>query len=200
MGSRKIVAIVGSYRKGGMIDQAVTELLRAAQERGATTTTVYLTDRHLEFCRNCRTCTQIPGPVRGQCVIDDDLESILTAIDGADALVIGSPVNYFNVTAITRRFLERLIGYAYWPWGRPGPTLRIRRPTKPAVLVTSSAMPAVMGRFATGAVRALKLICKSVGARPAGTLFVGFAAAGKEMELPPRYRARARRLGFRLAT
>lgn len=197
--NKKIVAIVGSYRMGGMVDQAVTELLQAAQERGAVTAKVHLIDRHIEFCRNCRSCTQVPGPVRGRCVIDDDMDSILTAIDEADALVIGAPVNDYNVTAVTRRFLERLLGGAYWPWGQPGPTVRMRHPTKGAVLVTSSAMPAFMGRLATGAIRALKLICRLLGARPVGTLFIGLAAGKEQPVLPPRCRARARRLGFRLA-
>lgn len=196
---KRIVAIIGSYRKGGMTDQAVTAVLRAAEERGAETSKVYLIDRHVEFCRNCRACMQVPGPVRGRCVQTDDLDSLLTAIDEADAIVVGSPVNDFNVTAVTRRFLERLVGYAYWPWGQPGPTLRIRRPTKPAVVVTSSAMPALMGRFTTGAIRALKLICRSVGARPVGTLFIGLAAGKPQPVLPTGHRARARRLGARLA-
>lgn len=197
--NKSILAIIGSYRKGGMTDQAVTELLQAAEECGATTSKVYLTDRQIEFCRNCRTCTQAPGPTRGRCVINDDLESILAAIDWADALVVASPVNDFNVTAVTRRFLERLVGCTYWPWGRPGPTVRVRRPTKSAVLVTSSAMPAFMGRLGTGAVRALKLVCRLLGARPVGTLFIGLAARREHPALPASHRARARRLGVRLA-
>jgi NAD(P)H-dependent FMN reductase len=197
--TRKVVAIVGSYRRGGMVDQAVAEVLRGAEASGARTNTVYLIDRHIEFCRNCRACTQTPGPVRGRCVQEDDFEGLLAEIDAADALVVGAPVNFYNVTAVTRRFLERLIGGAYWPWGRPGPKLRVRRPAKPAVVVTSSAMPAAMGRIFTGAVRALKLLCRSVGAKPIGTLFVGMAAADRTPRLPVTHRTRARRLGARLA-
>ena len=29
--------------------------------------------------------------------------------------------NFFNVTAVTRRFIERLICYACWPWGKKDP-------------------------------------------------------------------------------
>ncbi len=198
--NKRIVALVGSYRKGGVVDQAVSEVLRGAEERGARTETVYLIDRHIEFCRNCRACTQTPGATRGRCVQEDDLEGILAQIDAADGLVVGAPVNYYNVTAVTRRFLERLIGGAYWPWGQSGPGLRIGRPAKPAVVVTASAMPAIMGRIFTGAVRALKLVCRSVGAKPIGTLFVGMAAADREPRLPVTQRTRARRLGARLVS
>ncbi len=56
--AKKIVAIVGTYRKGRVIDTAVSEVLRGAEDGGATTQTIYLIDKHIEFCTNCRTCTQ----------------------------------------------------------------------------------------------------------------------------------------------
>ena len=55
---KKIVAIVGSYRKGRTIDTAVSEVLRGAADRGAATEKIYLIDKHIEFCNNCRACTQ----------------------------------------------------------------------------------------------------------------------------------------------
>ena len=58
----KITAIVGTYRKGGVTDSAVDEILAAAREAGAETTKIYLIDKHVEFCTNCRTCTQEEGP------------------------------------------------------------------------------------------------------------------------------------------
>ena len=48
-----VTAIVGSYRKGGIIDTAVDELLASAREEGAETAKIYLTDRQIEFCTNC---------------------------------------------------------------------------------------------------------------------------------------------------
>jgi len=56
--AKKIVAVVGSYRKGGVIDSLVTEVLSAAKEQGAQTSRLYLVDKHIEFCTNCRSCTQ----------------------------------------------------------------------------------------------------------------------------------------------
>jgi rRNA processing protein Krr1/Pno1 len=42
--AKQIVAIVGTYRKGRVIDTAVSEILRGAQSRGARTRTIYLLD------------------------------------------------------------------------------------------------------------------------------------------------------------
>jgi multimeric flavodoxin WrbA len=69
----KVTAIVGSYRKDGIIDKAVGELLTSAKREGAEVTKIYLIDKHIEFCTNCRTCTQQQGQRRGKCIIADDM-------------------------------------------------------------------------------------------------------------------------------
>ncbi len=168
--ARKVVAIVGSYRKGGTIDTAVQAVLAGAREHGAETQTIYLTDQHIEFCENCRRCTQAPGLQRGQCVQEDDLQSILDQVDAADAIVLGSPVNYWNVTAMFRRFMERLLGCIYWPWGQAMPKPRSQRLTRKAVLVASSGMPGFCIPLLTGAARALSVTAKMLGAKTVGRL------------------------------
>ena len=195
---RKVVAIVGSYRKGGVIDTAVQAVLEGAREKGAETQTIYLTDRHLEFCENCRRCTQAPGLQRGQCVQKDDLQSILDELDAADAIVLGSPVNYWNLTAIFRRFMERLLGCVYWPWGMSAPQPRNTLPTRKAVLVASSAMPGFCIPLFTGAARALRVTARMLGAKPVGKLWIGLAAQKPQQALSARTLKHARRIGLRL--
>lgn len=174
--AKKILGIVGSYRKNGMIDRLVTETLASAEALGAVTKKIYLTDLHIEFCNNCRYCTQKPGPEPGKCVHADGFNVILSEWQESDGLVIGSPVNFYNVTAVTRRFMERLVCFSYWPWGQPGPKMRSGDKDKKAVLITSSAMPSFMGRIFTGAPRALRLIATTMGAKPVRTIFAGLAA------------------------
>jgi len=197
--AQKVVAIVGSYRKGGTIDSAVQAILSAAREKGTQTHTVYLTDQHLEFCANCRRCTQAPGLQRGSCVQQDGLQSILIEIDAADSLVLGAPVNDWNVTAIFRQFMERLLGYCYWPWGQAAPRLRNKRLARRAVLVSSSAMPGFCIPLLTGAARALRLTAKTLGVKPVASLWIGLAAKQPNQPLSPRALARARRIGLTLA-
>lgn len=198
--AKKVVAIVGSYRKGGTVDTAVEAILEGARERGAETETVYLRDKHIEFCNNCRRCTQAPGVQRGQCVQQDDLDSILDRVDHADAIVLASSVNFWNVTAIFRRFMERLVGYAYWPWGNPTPMGRNTIPTKKAALVASSAAPGFLIPIATGTSRALRDTAKILGARPVGKLWIGLRGQRPEQPLAQHTLAHARRIGMRLAS
>ncbi len=197
---KTIVAIVGSYRKAGVVDAAVDEILRAAQDRGVQTTKIYLIDKHIEFCTNCRACAQNPGKVRGNCRHKDDMASILDQVDSADGLVIASPVNFYNVTAVTRRFMERLIVYGYWPWGTGAPKFRIAQSGKKAVLVTSSAAPSILGKiFFRPAVTALKAIAKCFGAQVITRLYFGLVAQKPDSTLNPKGLKRAYNAGIKLA-
>jgi multimeric flavodoxin WrbA len=197
---KKILAIVGSYRRGGTVDQAVAEVLGAAAECGAETSTIYLTDAYIEFCTNCRTCTQEPGDCRGSCVIPDDMADVLRQMDEADGLVLGSPVNFGDITALTKRFQERLVCYAYWPWDPKGaPKLRNKAKTKRAVLVTSSAAPAFLGRLMTRSINSLKKIATVVGAKHVGTVYIGLVG-DREPKLPESAARKAQALGKKLAS
>jgi putative NADPH-quinone reductase len=196
--AKRVMAIVGSYRKGGTIDTAVEAVLAGARERGAETDKIYLIDWHLEFCRNCRSCTQAPGEERGRCVIEDELAGMLDLIDGADVLVLASPVNFYNVTAVFRRFLERLLGCTYWPWGQGSPKPRSETLPRRAVLIASCAAPGFLLPIATGAPRALRLAANCLGARPVAKLWIGLAAQSPEPQLSKRVLQRASRIGERL--
>ncbi len=177
---------------------AVEAILEGAREQGAQTHAIYLTDAHIEFCTNCRRCTQAPGVQRGQCVQKDDLQAILDEIDAADAIVLGSPVNCWNVTAIFRRFMERLVGSVYWPWGTNGPVARDKGLKRRAVLVASSAAPGFLIPMLTGAAKGLRVSAEMLGAKPVAKLWIGLCAQKPHQSLSARTLERAKRIGARL--
>ncbi len=195
---RKAVAIVGSYRKGGTVDQLVDAVLEGAGEQGAETKKIYLIDQQIEYCHNCRGCTQTPGEERGRCTIEDDMAGILAQLDSADAVVLASPVNFYNVTAVFRTFLERLVGCACWPWGAKAPKPRTKVLRRKAVLIASSAAPGFLLPIATGAPRALRAAAMCLGAHPVAKLWVGLAAQNAKPQLSEKWLQRARRIGERL--
>lgn len=195
---KKIVAILGTYRKGGMTDQVVDAVLEAAAGRGAQVEKIYLIDQTIAYCDNCRACTQTAGETRGICPIEDDMAGILDRIEAADGIVLASPTNFFNATACFRAFMERSVCYTYWPWEKMAPKFRVKRPTKKAVLITGSAAPALLGRMMYGTVRALKISAKTLGAKPIGTICTSFAAKEPGNSPSPKVLAKARKLGERL--
>ncbi|MCB1888770.1 MAG: flavodoxin family protein [Rhodocyclaceae bacterium] len=198
MVARKIIAIVGSYRPGGITDQLVETTLSAARACGAETETVWLIDLAMRHCGNCRACMQQPGDGRGRCVIEDDVPGLLARIDRADGVVLASPVNIGNVTAVTRQFMERCAGAAYWPWGQAAPSLRAGKARRPAVLISSSAAPAWMARLFMGAAGALRQWAAMLGVRPVGVVWQG-RVSEEQMTLSPSVRTRALALGRQLA-
>ncbi len=191
------VAVVGSYRRGGAVDSAVALVMSGLEARGATCRTVYLRDCRIEFCTNCRSCLQAPGPERGRCVLRDDMGMLLDWIGSADVLVLGAPTNAGGVNALTQRFIERCVCLAHWPWGARAPVLRNRARRKRSVLVSASGAPAAIGRCLSGTLRSLKTVSRYLGARPVGTVWVG-GVVEREVELPAGTARRARRLAGKL--
>ena len=105
----------------------------------------------------------------------------------------------FSHTPVSR-FQERLICYAYWPWDPKGiPKLRNKAKTKRAVLVTSSAAPALLGRLMMHSVGSLKKIADVVGAKCVGTLYLGLAG-DREPKLSDSAIKKAKALGKKLAS
>ena len=198
--SKKVLAIMGSYRKDGINDQTVDAILGEARDKGAETKKIYLTDVSIDFCRNCRTCAKDdPAKSRGACVMTDDMEKLLKEIDAADALILASPINMSTVTAVMKRFLERLIVYSYWPWGQQGPRMRSSRKTKTAAIVTSSASPALIGRILMpNALQVLKSAAGLVGAKVVGTIYFGMVNMEEKQRLNPRHLAIAHAVAEKL--
>lgn len=200
--SKKIVAVVGTYRPGHVIDSAVNELLAGAEKSGVQTEKITLLDKHIEFCTNCRACSQNPGTERGICPIEDDMAGILDALETADGIVFASPINFGTVTALMKQFIERFICYGYWPWGiKKAPAIRIQLCTKPAVLITSSMCPAFPGRWLmTNSLKTMKAAARCLGAKPIGKLYFGMVAIHAEDGLDRKQSLKAFKMGQRLAS
>ncbi|PLX69251.1 MAG: NAD(P)H dehydrogenase [Denitrovibrio sp.] len=199
MSSSTVLAIIGTYRKNGVIDRITDAVLASAQNAGAKTEKIYLIDKDIKYCTNCRACTQKEGTPRSKCVIRDDMDEIMDKIDKADALVIASPMNCSTVTAVMKTFTERIVCYTYWPWGAKAPKYRITNPDKKAVLIASSAMPAIIARIFTKMVNLLKETAIVLGAKEAKLIFAGLSAIDNKQEIKDKVLQKADKMGKYLA-
>lgn len=194
-----ILAINGSYRDDGVTDQAVEAAAKAARAGGATVEIVLLREHPIEFCLNCRECTQRPGDAPGKCVLHDGMQALIDKIEQADAYILASPTNFGSVTALFKRFMERLVAYAYWPWEQNAPQFRkAGAPKKRAVLISSCAAPGILGRWMYSTAGQLRTTAKTIGADATGTLFLGMIAKQPHPRLTEKKRAQAEALGARL--
>jgi multimeric flavodoxin WrbA len=184
----QLLAVNGSYRDDGAIDQAVEVAVQAARVAGATVEVIQLRDFQIEFCLNCRHCTQLPGEAPGECVHEDRMRELVRKIETADGYILASPTNFYSVTAIFKRFMERLVVYAYWPWGAHAPKFRKRKAAKKAMLIASSAAPGLMGRLFYTTLKQLKMTAKTIGAKPVGSIFIGLMSQDEHPELSDKTR------------
>ena len=190
----RLLAVNGSYRESGAIDQALEVAVQSASEAGATIEVIHLRDFPIEFCRNCRHCTQVPGETPGECVHQDGMRELVDKIEAADGYILASPTNFYSVTALFKRFMERLMVYAYWPWESHAPKFRKKKATKKAILIASSAAPGFMGRMFYATLKQLKMTSKTVGAKPIGSIFIGLMSQQEQPKLPAKAQERVRTL------
>ena len=104
----KIVAFIGSPRKGGNTDRLVDEILAGAAEAGHQVEKIYLSDYAL---------TPI-DPVYGdetdwtdsrQGVADELIDKMVEA----DGVILGSPVYWFSISGLMKLFIDRWALYQH---------------------------------------------------------------------------------------
>jgi len=192
----KAIGIIGSYRKQGYTDTAVSRALQGAASKGAGIEKVYLVERNIEYCTNCRQCSQRPGPEPGACIHQDDMAGLIRQCLAAEVLVLGAPVNFGMVTAVTKTFLERLAPLAYWPWGKPIPRMRKPPGYRRAVLITSSlATERVAKLMGANSMTTLEQMAQAFNAEVIGRLWIGMAALEQDDVLSPKHGQQAQEMG-----
>ncbi|MDY6988473.1 MAG: flavodoxin family protein [Thermodesulfobacteriota bacterium] len=93
-----IIYLSGSPRKRSNTDYLLNHMLNHTGGEF-----IKLTDYAVEPCRSCWQCRK-----KGSCAINDDMKTeIIPKILAADALVMGSPVYFNNVTAQLKSFIDR---------------------------------------------------------------------------------------------
>lgn len=104
----KVLGICGSPRKGNT-EILLYEALKAAEKAGAHTQLVLLRNLKVKHCDGCGMCES--GDTIGKCHIRDDMQELYKRMEGADAIILGSPNYYDNVTGIMKDFIDRTLIY-----------------------------------------------------------------------------------------
>jgi multimeric flavodoxin WrbA len=104
---KRVLAVVGSPRKGGNTDILVDEILAGASEAGAAVEKVRLTDLEIAPCKACSACR-----ATGECVQKDDMREMFEKMKASDIWVLGTPVYWWGPSAQLKAFVDRWYGKA----------------------------------------------------------------------------------------
>lgn len=100
----KVVGFIGSPRKGSNSEVLIGKVLEGARDAGAETDIFNLTEMDIKPCRACQYCKSNDG----DCATADDMQILYQEMKGADALVLGSPVYMWQMSAQSKLFTDRL--------------------------------------------------------------------------------------------
>jgi multimeric flavodoxin WrbA len=103
----KLIAVCGSARKQGNTAKMLRQVIEGAKSA------------NYKDCISCYACKLKNSKSFGHCTVNDDLKPLLENIEQADAIVLGSPVYYGNLSGQMRSFTDRLL-LQYLDYGGTG--------------------------------------------------------------------------------
>jgi hypothetical protein len=188
-----VLILNGSPRKNGTVNTLLDHVVDGLPQK-ARTEWIDVCRLNMEICTGCMGCRET-----GSCVLpEDDAHKVGAKIDRADALVVGTPVHWGNMSAPLKLLFDRNVPVFMGesPRGMPVPQQKGKR----AVIVTACTAPWPFNFVfaeSRGAVRAVKKVLRCGGYKIVGTLVK--PGTKESPDVGPRLTQRARGLGARLA-
>ena len=131
----KILGICGSLREESNTNKLVKKVVEST---GYDHELIYLSGKDIKPCTGCAHCMMNDG----ECAIKDDMQPLYEKILNADALVVGSPTYFLDVSGAVKCFIDRNMALYYRGIG-PDAEIAVlgKRPLsgKPAVSITTVA-------------------------------------------------------------
>jgi multimeric flavodoxin WrbA len=188
MSSKHVLILKGSPRLKGNSAKLADRLAVAAQEAGAQVESFALQMMDIQACTACDACQDAGN---GSCTIQDDMRVLYPKLLQADAIVIASPIYWFNVSAQTKLLIDRL--YAF-----DGPRGNALAGKRVGIILTYADVDP-MSSGAVNAVRMYQDMFRYIKAEIVGMVY---GTASQEGEIPnePALLEQARKLGHALAT
>jgi multimeric flavodoxin WrbA len=100
----KILALIGSPRKGSNTDLLVDQILKGARTRGHLAEKIYLYDYEISPCIDCRKCKKDDFA----CALKDEMLEIYPALEKAGLIIFGTPIYWYGPTAKMKLLIDRM--------------------------------------------------------------------------------------------
>ena len=102
----RVLAINGSTRKErANTTKILSPFLDGLEESGAITETIFINALDIKPCKGCLSCWRTSP---GECIIEDDMQTIYPKLAESDILVIASPV-YSPLPGVMQDFCNRIV-------------------------------------------------------------------------------------------
>ena len=174
MPANKLVLILkGSPRPKGNSSVLADQVARGAVEAGALVESFMLHDMDIRPCDACDACREMGG---GVCMIKDDMQILYPKLAAASAILIASPVYWFNVSAQTKLCLDR-----WYALGSAEENL-LSGKSFGVVMTYEDADPFVSG--AVNALRSLQDMIRYIHAELVGMVYGSARNVGDILKLP----------------
>ncbi|MBU0729487.1 MAG: flavodoxin family protein [Proteobacteria bacterium] len=98
----KVLAILGSPRKGGNSEILLNAVLDGVKAQGGNAEIIRLSDLRISPCIGCGGCDKT-----GKCVVDDDMQPLYDKIIAAKRIILASPIYFYGITAQAKAFVDR---------------------------------------------------------------------------------------------
>ena len=102
-GNIKILGLNGSPKKNGNTYTLMSWVLEGCKQAGAKIELIHVRDFNITYCQGCHSCLRT-----GECIIQDDLVEVYQKLNGADGIVVGSPVYSGEPTGYLKILIDRL--------------------------------------------------------------------------------------------
>lgn len=104
----KIMAIVGSPRKGSNTDILIDKVIEGAQSKtDVELEKIYLYEANIKYCNGCGAHSILQGSK--DCPLPDDMAGILKRMQEADGFIFGSPNHGRTISAGMTNFFSRMM-------------------------------------------------------------------------------------------
>lgn len=162
----KILLVNGSPRPDGLVSRMLERVADSLGE-GCEKEVFRVRDMTVRPCAGCMQCRSL-----GRCILPrDDGHRFAEALRSADALVVGSPCYWGNMSGALKVLFDRSV-YAMMGERENGMPVPLHRGKRAALVVTCNTVwPfSVLFRQSTGVLRALREVLRWSGFRIVGTL------------------------------
>ena len=187
MSPKQVLIVNGSPRKRGNSVLLAEQVAVGARAAGAEVETVTIQGMDIRPCTACEACKDTE---EGDCIIQDDMQSLYPKIRRADVIVIATPIYFFTMSAQAKLFIDRC--YALLQTAH-GDLLTGKKFA--FVLAYGDTDPFTSG--AINAIRAFQDMCRYIEAEIVGFVY-GTASEEGEIQSQEDLLEQARRLGQKL--